>query len=309
MASAWVAIAPMPATAAGTTEPTARNFEATATPQDSPSSERATIEKVMARHATRERAGVLAGRRGPHWIVPMTRYGDRHASGSADRRRGLPRPQRRHPGASSARASRPTTSSSSASATAGAGPLENLTTAARRRRGPRDPAARRHDPEVVADQPVQGRRRRRADQGEPRRQRRRRADRHRRRGHPRRRHQALRPRRQRRRRAEDHRQRPVRHRLHLRLRHRGQHRDGGHRPAAHHGRVAPPGPRRRGHGPPRGLDRAARRHGRRRQHRADPREAVRHPEGLRATSSTGSRRSTPRSWSSPRAPSRSRAAT
>ena len=47
-AIAWVATAPIPATAAGTGEPTARNLEATATPQDSPSSERATIEKVMA---------------------------------------------------------------------------------------------------------------------------------------------------------------------------------------------------------------------------------------------------------------------
>jgi len=37
----------MPATAAGTTEPTARNFDATATPQESPSSLRATMEKVM----------------------------------------------------------------------------------------------------------------------------------------------------------------------------------------------------------------------------------------------------------------------
>ena len=34
-------------TAAGTADPTARNLEATATPQDSPSAERATIEKVM----------------------------------------------------------------------------------------------------------------------------------------------------------------------------------------------------------------------------------------------------------------------
>ena len=49
-----------------------------------------------------------------------------------------------------------------------------------------------------------------------------------------------RPRRQRRRRAEDHRQRPRRDRLHLRLRHRRQHRDRGDRPAAHHRRVAPP---------------------------------------------------------------------
>ena len=52
-----------------------------------------------------------------------------------------------------------------------------------------------------------------------------------------------------------------RHRLHVRLRHRGQHRDRGHRPAAHHGRDPPPRPDRRGHGPPRGLDRAARRPG------------------------------------------------
>ena len=38
-----------PATAAGTAAPTARNLEATATPQDSPSVERATMENVMAR--------------------------------------------------------------------------------------------------------------------------------------------------------------------------------------------------------------------------------------------------------------------
>ena len=130
---------------------------------------------------------------------------------------------------------------------------------ARRRPGARHPAARRHDPEVLAHQPVQDRGRRRADQGEPRRQRRRRADRDRRRGHPRRGHQARRPRRQRRRRAQDDRQRPVRHRLHLRLRHRGEHRDGGDRPAAHHRRVAPPRAGRRGDGPARRLDRAARR--------------------------------------------------
>src|SRR3954469_6860072 len=43
-------MAPTPATAAGTAEPTARNFDATATPHDSPSADRATIEKVM--HAT-----------------------------------------------------------------------------------------------------------------------------------------------------------------------------------------------------------------------------------------------------------------
>ena len=138
------------------------------------------------------------------------------------------------------------------------GPLENDTMTARHPRGARHPAARRHDPRLVAHQPVRGRGRGRADQGEPRRQRLRRADRDRRRGHARRRDQAGRARRQRRRRAEDHRQRPVRHRLHLRLRHRGQHRDGGDRPAAHHRRVAPPRARRRGDGPPRRLDRPAR---------------------------------------------------
>ena len=42
------------------------------------------------------------------------------------------------------------------------GPLENLTDAARRARGARHPAARRDDPRLVAHQPVQGRRRRRA---------------------------------------------------------------------------------------------------------------------------------------------------
>ena len=82
-------------------------------------------------------------------------------------------------------------------------------------------------------------------------------------------------------RAQDDRQRPQRHRLHLRLRHRGQHRDGGDRPAAHHGRVAPPRAGRRGDGPARRLDRPARGHRRRRQRRADPREAVRHRRRLR----------------------------
>ena len=46
--AAWVATAPTPATAAGQTAPTARNFEATATPQDSPSVDLATMENVMA---------------------------------------------------------------------------------------------------------------------------------------------------------------------------------------------------------------------------------------------------------------------
>src|SRR5689334_11474514 len=46
-ASAWVASAPTPAIAAGTAEPTARNLDATATPHDSPSADRPTMEKVM----------------------------------------------------------------------------------------------------------------------------------------------------------------------------------------------------------------------------------------------------------------------
>src|SRR5512142_741121 len=45
-ASACVATAPAPARAHGTTEPTARNFEATATPRSPVSGSRATIEKV-----------------------------------------------------------------------------------------------------------------------------------------------------------------------------------------------------------------------------------------------------------------------
>src|SRR5690349_19160773 len=49
-------MAPTPATAAGTAEPTARNFDATATPHDSPSADRATIEKVMARTIATARA-------------------------------------------------------------------------------------------------------------------------------------------------------------------------------------------------------------------------------------------------------------
>ena len=48
---AWVAMAPTPATAAGTADPTARNFDATATPHDSPSADLATIENVMARRS------------------------------------------------------------------------------------------------------------------------------------------------------------------------------------------------------------------------------------------------------------------
>ena len=47
------------------------------------------------------------------------------------------------------------------------GPIEGDTMPARRPGGPRHPAARRHDPRLVAHQPVQDRGRRRADRGEP----------------------------------------------------------------------------------------------------------------------------------------------
>ena len=50
-----------------------------------------------------------------------------------------------------------------------AGPAGGPDQAAGHRRGARHPAPRRHDPRLVPDQPVQDRRRRRADQGEPRR--------------------------------------------------------------------------------------------------------------------------------------------
>ena len=143
------------------------------------------------------------------------------------------------------------------------GPLEADTMPLDVQRGARHPAARRHDPRLVADEPVQGDRpgpqRRRADQGQHGGPRRGRPGRDRRRGHARRRGPAERRGHSRRRRAEDDRQRPRGHRLHVRLRHRGEHRDGGDRPAAHHGGEPPPGADRRGDGPPRGLDRAARR--------------------------------------------------
>jgi hypothetical protein len=58
----------MPATAAGTAEPTARNLDATAMPQDWPSSERATIEKVMGANGMRSDA--REGKRRALWNVP-----------------------------------------------------------------------------------------------------------------------------------------------------------------------------------------------------------------------------------------------
>ena len=60
------------------------------------------------------------------------------------------------------------------------------------------------------------------------------------------------------------------HRLHLRLRHRGVDRHRGDRPPAHDGRVAQPRHGRRGHGPPRRLDRRHERHRRRRRRHPHP---------------------------------------
>ena len=139
--------------------------------------------------------------------------------------------------------------------------------------------------------------------GQPRARRRRRPDRDRRRGHARRRDPAARGGGRRRRRAEDDRQRPRRHRLHLRLRHRGQHRDGLDRPPAHHGREPQAHADRRGHGPPRRLDRRPRRPRRRRQRDPHPRAAIRPRRACAPTSRPASRASTRRSSSSRRAPS------
>ena len=93
---------------------------------------------------------------------------------------------------------------------------------------------------------------------------------------------AVRGRHRRRRRAEDDRQRPRRHRLHVRLPDRGADRHRRDRPPAHHGRVAQPRDRRRGHGAHRGLDRLLLRDGRRRRRDPRARAAVRHRGGLRA---------------------------
>ena len=107
---------------------------------------------------------------------------------------------------------------------------------------------------------------------------------------------------------EDDRQRHRRDRPDLRLRHRGQHRHRDDRPAAHDRRVAPAGAARRGHGPARRLDRAARRAGLRRAPDPGAGGALRRRRGLPA----GHRPVRPgrlatSSASSPRAPPRCRA--
>ena len=203
----------------------------------------------------------------------------RHARRRADGRRGLPRAERGHPGDRPQGRARvrllvPRVPRRLAR------PARGHDHAAGHPGGARPAAPRRHDPRLVADQPVRDRGRRPEDQAQPAEPRGGRADRDRRRGHARGRDEAARDGRQRRRRAQDDRQRPVGHRLHVRLRHRGEHRDRGHRPAAHHGREPPPGADRRGDGPARRLDRAARRDGRRGEHHPDPRGAVRHRPGV-----------------------------
>ena len=173
------------------------------------------------------------------------------------RRRRLPRAQRGDPRRRAQGRRAATATSSSASATAG--PACSRATRVEltldEHAGILPP--RRHDPRHLAHQPVQGRRRRRGARA------RRRSSAHgvdaliaiggedtlgvaraaggRRRAGGRR--------------AQDDRQRPRRHRLHVRLRHRGADRHRRDRPPAHHGRVARPRDGRRGHGPPRGLDR------------------------------------------------------
>ena len=187
------------------------------------------------------------------------------------------------------------------------GVIENRRRRARRRAHAGHAAAGRHDPRLVAHEPVQDRRRRRA------RARRRWPRTASTRSSP----SAARTRsasptslyddgRQRRRRAEDDRQRPVGHRADLRLRHRRADLRRRHRPAAHHGRVARPGDGRRGHGTPRRPHRAVGRHRRRGDDDArspssrstSRRCAQRDPAPPRATAGT------PRSWSWPKAPSR-----
>ena len=83
------------------------------------------------------------------------------------------------------------------------------------------------------------------------------------------------------RRAQDDRQRPRRHLRDLRLRDRGGHRHRRHRQAALDGGEPRPRDGGRGDGPLLRLDRAVRRHRRLRRRDPDPRDPVRHREGLR----------------------------
>ena len=185
-----------------------------------------------------------------------------------------------------ARRSHAAAARSSASARAGAG-SSTAVRAARAARDLGDPAARRDDHRHLADEPVQGRRRRRHGARELRARAPRRARRDRRRGHARRRGAAVRGARlPGRRRPEDDRQRPLRDRLHVRLRHGGLDLHRGDRPAAHDGGVAQPRHGRRGHGPPHRLDRGHERHRRRRGRDPHPRAADHGRGGVRGDHSS-----------------------
>ena len=140
----------------------------------------------------------------------------------------------------------------------------------------------------------------------------RRHHRDRRRGHARRGRSPVEGRHQRHRRPEDDRQRPPRDRLLVRLRHRREHRHRRDGPPAHHRRLAPALHGRRGHGPPRRLDRAARGHGGRCPRHLHPRGAdvdrrdhrARHAALTTAVarrSSSSRRASRSRAWTRPSA--------
>ena len=198
--------------------------------------------------------------------------GLRRARRCPDRRRGLPRPERGHPGGRAA-VLRP--------GPRGRRRPGRLARLGRRRvRAPRvardlrDPPARRDDHRDEPHEPVQDGRRRREGARKLSGRGARRPGGDRRRGHARgRRAAAPRGAVPRGRRAEDDRQRPRGDGLHVRLRHCGLHRDGGDRPAAHDGGVAQPRDGGRGDGPAHRLDRGHERHRRRCRRDPDPRAA------------------------------------
>ena len=87
-AHAWVATAPTPALAHGTTAPTARNLDCTAMPRSPVAGSRATIEKVEGRHYG-SRDGLCA-------MLEIISGGPLHSAGAATRSRPAGRPPVRH---------------------------------------------------------------------------------------------------------------------------------------------------------------------------------------------------------------------